>query len=206
LCRNSGLIAGTEGEEDDNPLPQSDAAPDRRGVADHQGEDVPVCKHRAKVEQRLGISFGCVIPARQRRPGNQDPGGAEDAGDNKSAAPAQQRSDAAEQERQRRADGKGARVPCRNAGARCPLDAMRERPQSGHIHTGHSDAAQSAESERREQAVAQSHAEAGQRAQNARGEIDLPSGTAVRQADQRDDGEHIAGRGDAREPAGLRVG
>ena len=60
--------------------------------------------------------------------------------------------------------------------------------------------------ERREQTVAQRHAEAGQRAQGARGEIDLPGGPAIGQADQRDDGEHIAGRDDPGEPAGLRVG
>ena len=52
-----------------------------------------------------------------------------DASDHKSAAPAQQRSEAAEQERQRRADGEGAGVPGRDAGAGCSLDAMRERPQ-----------------------------------------------------------------------------
>ena len=68
----SGLIAGAEGEEDDNPLPQSDAAPDRRGVADDQGEDVPVCQDRAKVEQRLGIVLAvrnprAAMPPRQSR-------------------------------------------------------------------------------------------------------------------------------------------
>jgi len=52
----SGLIAGAEGEEHDNPLPQSGAASDGRGVADRQGENVPVCEHRAKVEQRRGCS------------------------------------------------------------------------------------------------------------------------------------------------------
>jgi len=54
LRRNIGLIAGTERKKDDNPLPQSDATPDGGGIADHQGEDVPVGKDRAKVEQRLG--------------------------------------------------------------------------------------------------------------------------------------------------------
>ena len=61
------------------------------------------------------------------------------------------------------------------------------------------------ESERREQAVAQPHAEAGQRAEDARGEIQSPGGPPVGQADERDDGEHIASGGDPREPAGLRV-
>ena len=69
----------------------------------------------------------------------------------------------------------------------------------------HGDAGQRAESERREQAVAQPHAEAGQRAEDARGEIQLPGGPPVGQADERDDGEHIASGGDPREPAGLRV-
>jgi hypothetical protein len=98
LCRNSGLVAGTEGEEEDDPLPQSDATPDGRGVADHQGEDVSICKDRAKIEQwrRLFLSPG--IPARQRRPRDKDATGTEDAGDNKSATPAQQRSDPAEKE------------------------------------------------------------------------------------------------------------
>ena len=41
-CAGSGL-AGAESKEHDNPLPQSDTAPDRRGVADDQGEDIPVC-------------------------------------------------------------------------------------------------------------------------------------------------------------------
>jgi hypothetical protein len=100
-----GLLASTEGKEDDNPLPQSDTAPDRRGVAENQGEDIPVCKDRAKVVQRLGFWLASGFSARQRRPGNQDSGATEDAGNNKSAAPAQQRSDAAEQKRQRRADG-----------------------------------------------------------------------------------------------------
>ena len=83
---------------------------------------------------------------------------------------------------------------------------MRERPQAGHIHAGHGDAGQSAESERREQAVAQRHAEAGQRAKGARREIELPGGPAIGQADQRDDGEHIARRDNSGEPTGLRVG
>ena len=61
----SGLLAGTESQEDDYPLPQSDAAPNCRGIADDQGEDIPVCKHRAKVEQRLGIVLVSGIPARQ---------------------------------------------------------------------------------------------------------------------------------------------
>jgi hypothetical protein len=47
------------------------------------------------------------------------------------------------------------------AGTGCPFDAMRERPQPGHIHAGHGDAGQTAESERREQTVAQRHSEAG---------------------------------------------
>ena len=94
----SGLIAGAEGEKHDNPLPQSGAAPDGRGVADRQGENDPVCEHRAKVEQRPGLFLPSGISARQRRPDDQDAGGAEDSGDDKSAAPAQQRSDAAEQE------------------------------------------------------------------------------------------------------------
>jgi hypothetical protein len=34
----------------------------------------------------------------------------------------------------------------------------------------------------------------------------LPSGPAIGQADQRDDGEHIAGRDNPGEPSGLRVG
>jgi len=118
----------------------------------------------------------------------------------------QQRSDLAEQERQRRADGEGAGVPCRDAGAGCPFDAMRERPQAGHVHAGHGDTGQSAESESREQAVAQPHTHAGQRAKGAGGEINLPSGPAIGQAHQRDDREHIAGRDNPREPAGLRVG
>jgi len=202
----SACRAGAEGEEDDDPLAQSNAAPDRRGIADDQGEDIPVRKHRAKVKQRLGLFLASRIPARQRRPGNQDAGGSEDAGDHKSAAPAQQRSDAAEQERQRRADGEGAGVPGRDAGAGCPFDAMRERPQSGHIHAGHGDAGQSTESDRREQAVTQRHAEAGQRAEDARGEIELPGGSPVGQANERDDDEHIASGGDPREPTGLRVG
>ena len=41
-CAGSAL-AGAESKEHDNPLPQSDTAPDRRGVADDQGEDIPVC-------------------------------------------------------------------------------------------------------------------------------------------------------------------
>src|SRR5690242_17069550 len=97
---NSRPIAGAEGEEDDNPLPQSDATPDRCGVADDQGQDVPVCKDRAKVEPPLELCLGSGISARQRRPGEQDAGGTEDAGDNKGATPAQQRTDTAEQERQ----------------------------------------------------------------------------------------------------------
>jgi hypothetical protein len=201
-----GPLAGTEAKEDDNPLPQPDTAPDRRGVADHQGEDIPVCKDRAKVEQRLGLFLASGFSARQRRPGNQDTGGTENAGNNKSAAPPQQRSDAAEQERQRRADREGAGVPGRDAGAGCAFDAMGERPQPGHIHAGHGDARQSAESERREQAVAQRHAEAGQRAKDARGDIELPCGPAIGQPDQWDDGEHIAGRDNPGEPAGLRIG
>jgi hypothetical protein len=83
---------------------------------------------------------------------------------------------------------------------------MRERPQSGHIHAGHGDAGQSTESDRREQAVTQRHAEAGQRAEDARGEIELPGGSPVGQANERDDDEHIASGGDPREPTGLRVG
>jgi hypothetical protein len=39
------LLAGTEGQEDHNPLPQSDTAPDGRSIADRQGEDAPVSKH-----------------------------------------------------------------------------------------------------------------------------------------------------------------
>jgi len=206
LCRKSCLIAGREGQEDDNPLPQSDAAPYGRGIANHQSGDIPVRKHRAKVEQRLGLFLASRIPTRQRRPGNQDTGSAEHAGDNKSAAPAQQRSDAAEQERQRRADGERAGVPGCYAGACFPFDAMGKRPQPGHIHACHGNARQAAESERREQAVEQRHSEAGQRAQNARGEIELPGGPPVGQADQRDDGGHIASGGDPREPAGLRIG
>ena len=62
------------------------------------------------------------------------------------------------------------------------------------------------ESERREQAVAQRHAHAGQLAKGAGGEINLPSGPAIGLADQRDDREHIASRDNPREPAGLRVG
>jgi hypothetical protein len=58
---------------------------------------MPVCQDRAKVEQRLGLFLTSGISARQRRPGNQDAGGAENSGDAKSAAPAQQRSNAAEQ-------------------------------------------------------------------------------------------------------------
>ena len=87
LRRNIGLIAGTERKKDDNPLPQSDATPDGGGITDHQGEDVPVCKDRAKVEQRLGLFLASGIPARQCRPGDQNASGTEDAGDNKSAAP-----------------------------------------------------------------------------------------------------------------------
>ena len=83
---------------------------------------------------------------------------------------------------------------------------MRERPQSRHIHAGHGDAGQSTEAERREQPVTQRHAEAGQRAKGARGEIKLSSGAAIGQADQRDDGKHVAGRDNSGEPAGLRVG
>jgi hypothetical protein len=64
--------AGAEGEEDDDPLAQSDATPDGGGIADHQGEDVPVCKHRAKVEQRLGLFLASGIPARQCRRGDQN--------------------------------------------------------------------------------------------------------------------------------------
>src|SRR5262249_1731744 len=101
----SGLIAGTEGQEDDHPLPQSDATPHGGGVADDQSEDIPLCEHWAKVEARLAIVLAFGIPARQCRQGSEDTGGAEDDGDKKSAAPAQQRSDPAEQERQRRADG-----------------------------------------------------------------------------------------------------
>jgi len=149
LCRKSCLIAGREGQEDDNPLPQSDAAPYGRGIANHQSGDIPVRKHRAKVEQRLGLFLASRIPTRQRRPGNQDTGSAEHAGDNKSAAPAQQRSDAAEQERQRRADGERAGVPGCYAGACFPFDAMGKRPQPGHIHACHGNARQAAESERR---------------------------------------------------------
>ena len=103
-CWIGGLLAGTEGKEDDDPLPQSDTAPDRRGVADDQSEDIPVCKDRAKVEQWLRLFLASGTSARQPRPGNQDAGGAENSGDDKSAAPTQQRSDATEQERQRRAD------------------------------------------------------------------------------------------------------
>ena len=66
----AGLIAGTESEEDDNPLPQSDTAPDRRGVADDQGEDIPVCKDRAKIEQRLGV-FLALRDARAATPPRQ---------------------------------------------------------------------------------------------------------------------------------------
>ena len=83
---------------------------------------------------------------------------------------------------------------------------MGKGPQPGHIHACHGNARQAAESERREQAVEQRHSEAGQRAQNARGEIELPGGPPVGQADQRDDGGHIASGGDPREPAGLRIG
>jgi hypothetical protein len=39
----------------------------------------------------------------------------------------------------------GAGVPGRDPGAGCRYDAMRERPQSGHIHAGHGDAGQNAE-------------------------------------------------------------
>ena len=83
---------------------------------------------------------------------------------------------------------------------------MRERPQPGHIHAGYRDAGQTAESERREEAVAQRHAEAGERAKAAGGEINMSSRPAIGQADQRDDGEHITRRDDTREPTGLRVG
>jgi hypothetical protein len=37
-----GLIARAEGKKDDDPLPQSDATPDCRGIADDQNEGVPV--------------------------------------------------------------------------------------------------------------------------------------------------------------------
>ena len=64
-----------------------------------------------------------------------------------------------------------------------PSNAKRERPQPGHIHAGHGDAGQTAETERREQTVAQRHSEAGQRAKDARSEIELPGGPAIGQAD-----------------------
>src|ERR1700722_14033 len=41
-----------------------------------------------------------------------------------------------------------------------------------------------------------SNAHAGQRAEYARGEINLPRGLAIGEADKRDDGKHIAGRDD----------
>src|SRR5580692_1090566 len=154
----------------------------------------------ARIERKS--SSGCGSSSRPESPC----GSAAQAGDNKSAAPAEQRSDPAEQERQRRADGERTDVPSRNAGTGCLFDAKRERPQAWHIHARHRDAGQSAESERREQTVAQPHAHAGQRAEYARGEIELPAGPPVGQADQRDDGEHIASGCDPREPAGLRVG
>jgi peptide/nickel transport system substrate-binding protein len=71
---------------------------------------------------------------------------------------------------------------------------MRKNAQAGHIHAGHGDAGQGPESERREQTVAQRDSKAGQRAKDARGEINLSSGPAIGQADQRDDGERITGR------------
>ena len=91
-------------------------------------------------------------------------------------------------------------------GRALPFDAMRERPQAGHIRAGHADAGQSAEAERREQTVAHRHAEVGQRAKGARGEINLSSGAAIGQGDQRNDGKHVAGRDNSGEPASLRVG
>jgi len=105
LSGNSGLITRTEGKKDDNPLPQSDATPDRRGIAYDQDEGVPVCEDRSKVQQRLGIFLACRSAARQRRPGDYHIGGTEHTCNNKSATPAQQRSDAAEQERQRCTNG-----------------------------------------------------------------------------------------------------
>src|SRR6516165_5386269 len=53
----------------------------------------------------------------------------------------------------------------------------RHRPRR--VHAGHSDAGQSAECERRKQTVAQRHPEAGQRAERARCEINLPRGPAI---------------------------
>jgi hypothetical protein len=163
--------------------------PNGRGVADDQGEDIPVRQDRAKIEQRLGIVLASGIPARQRFCYRRHPRRRRHLGCLGGAAPAQQRSDASEQERERCGDGEGAGVPGRDARAGCPFDPMRERSQAGHVHAGHGDAGQSAECERREQAVAQRHAQAGHRAQGARGEIELPGGPPVGQADQRNDGE-----------------
>ena len=83
---------------------------------------------------------------------------------------------------------------------------MSERLQAGHIHAGERDAGDGPESERLQQTVAQRDAKTGQRAERARGEIDSSGGLAIRQAHQRDNGQHITRGYDPGEPAGLCVG
>ena len=101
LRGNTSLVRCAEGEKDDDPLPQSDGTPNCRSIADNQDEGVPVCKNGPKLQQRLRLSgLAGVLRPRHCSPGNQDAGGAENAGEDKSVAPAQEHSNPAEQKRQ----------------------------------------------------------------------------------------------------------
>ena len=68
----SGLIAGTEGQEDDNPLPQSDATPDGvQGPLDHPCVVEKAAAHRktpAQIVLRWHLQHGLSVIPKSLRP------------------------------------------------------------------------------------------------------------------------------------------
>jgi hypothetical protein len=124
------MIGGTKREKDDDPLPQSCRTPDRRGIPEDLDARIAIAENRSNIEDRARLLGDFWIRPGQCSPCDDDTGGTEDAGNDKSDAPTQQRSDPAEGERQRRADSEGTRIPRRNARPYCPLDTMRKRLQA----------------------------------------------------------------------------
>jgi hypothetical protein len=87
LRGSTGLIRGTEREKDDDPLPQSDRTPDRRGIPKDQDEGIAIAENRSNVEDRARLLGDSWIRPRQCSPRNEDTGGTDDSGENKSASP-----------------------------------------------------------------------------------------------------------------------
>jgi len=86
LRGSTGLIRGTEREKDDDPLPQSDRTPDSRGIPKDQDEGIAIAENRSDVEDRARLLGDSWIRPRQCSPRNEDTGGTDDSGQNKSAS------------------------------------------------------------------------------------------------------------------------